>query len=191
MVDIIITTEQQHNNNQLSLGIIVSIFMLLMIAPNAYSEPQLIFSQNDIEQKVVQPTPPDNRLRIVCPQCKRALYKCNLYELFDGDNRLYNGACKSFYPVLPELKKFVLIHCPYDGYSPFRTVPSPGLSSHNSTVYTNRGWQPRQIQDPRLRQQFNEWIAYIKSGRSIGERDQRWIEFEEWSIANLQRSMYK
>lgn len=93
---------------------------------------------------------PDNRLRIICPTCHRALYVCEVEEFFNTDNPSDDGdaerqaaSCRPMIKGLPDsLKSGTSVLCPYDGGAPFRNAGVSSSGYPMCTVYTNRGWQP-------------------------------------------------
>lgn len=133
-------------------GVLWCLFTFFLVIENlAFGQVNLKIATKDLE---FTETKPDNRLRLICPTCHRALYVCETEELFvtesaaDIEENLREClTCRPMIKGLPEkLIDGVVIACPYDGDSPIRTnnsaVDPRNGSSTGVVLYTNRGWQP-------------------------------------------------
>lgn len=124
------------------------LFTLVLVFENlAFGQVELKVNTNDYEYTEAKP---DNRLRIICPTCHRALYICEVEEFFSTENLAEEetgkdaATCRPMIKGLPEsLKTGATVVCPYDGDTPIRLTRVDANGNPASImIYTNRGWQP-------------------------------------------------
>ncbi len=123
------------------------IALVLVLGNAAFGQVELrVDTKNQSEFTEVKP---DNRLRILCPICHRALYVCEAEEFFydessNGEDTNQQWAtCKPMIKGLPDrMTVGTRVICPYDGGSPFGAPYVDANGRSWGPVFTNRGWQP-------------------------------------------------